>query len=120
MMIVENVTNNNILACDAQIADTFFKRFKGLLGTKKLEHGKGLVIRPCNSIHTVGMKYDIDVLFIDKDDYVVKISAKMPACRIAVCQKSDCVIELPAGTVSSTGTKLGDRISIADNTNYKI
>ncbi len=120
MMIVGNITNNKILAVDARIADTFFNRLKGLLGSKNLDQGQGLIIRPCNSIHTIGMKYDIDVIFIDERDYVVKISKAIRAGRFAVCQKSAYVLELPAGTISRTGTKVGDKISISDNPNSKI
>ena len=111
-MIIENFTQNTIIASDAVLAKTFFVRLKGLLGTKKLDTGKGLVIRPCSSIHTVGMNYDIDVVFADSDDNVLKVVSNMAANRIALCRKSSYVIELPAGTIEATGTNVGDKISL--------
>ena len=111
-MIITNVTQNTIIASDAVLAKTFFVRLKGLLGTKKLDTGKGLVIRPCCSIHTVGMNYDIDVVFVGSDDNVLKVVGNMPANRFALCRKSSYVIELPAGTIEATGTTVGDKISL--------
>ena len=111
-MIITNVTQNTIIASDAVLAKTFFVRLKGLLGTKKLDTGKGLVIRPCCSIHTVGMNYDIDVVFVGSDDNVLKVVSNMAANRIALCRKSSYVIELPAGTIEATGTTVGDKISL--------
>ena len=111
-MIIENMTLNKILATNAQIANTFFTRLVGLLGTKKLGKGKALVIDSCSSIHTVGMNYDIDVLFVDSTDNVIKVINKMPASRFSLCRKSSYVIELPAGTIEATGTVVGDKISL--------
>lgn len=116
-MIIENMSHNKILATKAQIANTFFTRLKGLLGTKKLDKGKALVIRPCNSIHTIGMNYDIDVLFVDSSDNVIKVINKMPASRFSLCPKSFYVIELPAGTIEATGTVAGDKISLTGDSN---
>lgn len=111
-MIIENFTQNTIIASDAVLAKTFFVRLKGLLGTKKLDTGKGLVIRPCSSIHTVGMNYDIDVVFVGSDDNVLKVVNNMPANRFSLCRKSSYVVELPAGTIEATGTTVGDKISL--------
>lgn len=110
-MIIKNLNKNMSIASNVSVADAFLTRLKGLLATKQLETGKGLVIRPCTSIHTVGMNYDIDVLFVDSDDNVLKVVSNMPANRFALCRKSSYVIELPAGTIEATGTTVGDKIS---------
>ena len=111
-MIIKNISKNTGIASNVFVADTFLTRLKGLLATKQLEAGKGLVIRPCSSIHTVGMNYDIDVIFIGADDNVLKVVSKMPANMFALCLKSSYVIELPAGTIEATGTTVGDKISL--------
>ena len=111
-MTIKNMTQNNILALNVVLADTFLTRLKGLLATKQLETGKGLVIRPCSSIHTVGMNYDIDVVFVGSDDNVLKVVSNMPANRFALCRKSSYIIELPAGTIEATVTTVGDKISL--------
>ena len=66
-----NETNNQILAERATMARSFFTRLKGLLGTRSLEQGAGLLIEPCKSIHMFGMHYSIDVVFLDKSYSVV-------------------------------------------------
>lgn len=110
-MIIRNITQNTIIASDAGLADNFITRLKGLLGTNQLDTGRALIIRPCNSIHTFGMKYAIDVVFIDKQDSIVKIIQDMPAGRFSLCSGSSYVVELPAGTIKATGTVVGDKIS---------
>ena len=111
-MIIKNMSQNTIIASKGSLADTFFSRLKGLLCTKKLDQGKGLIIRPCNSIHTVGMKYAIDVVFLDSQDKIIKIINYMPAGMFSLCIGSSYVVELPAGTIEATGTVVGDKISL--------
>lgn len=116
-MIIKNITQNTIIAYKGILANTFFTRLKGLLGTKNLDEGTGLIIRPCNSIHTVGMKYAIDVVFLDKQDRIVKVINAMPAGKFSLCSGSSYVIELPAGTIEATGTVVGDKISLTVDSN---
>ncbi len=115
-MIIQNISQNNIIASEAKFATSFITRLKGLLGTKRLDKGKALVISPCSSIHTVGMKYAIDVVFLDTHDRIVKIINDMPAGKFSLCRDSSYVIELPAGTIQATGTVIGDKLSLIDVT----
>ncbi|MEG6585233.1 DUF192 domain-containing protein [Dendrosporobacter sp. 1207_IL3150] len=103
-----NETNGYILADQVRIADNFFARLKGLLGTALLPPGHCLVIRPCNSVHTFGMRYPIDVLFVSKDDVVLEKVSKMQSGKIAAKKGSSYVIELPAGGAepANAGDKL--------------
>ncbi|MBP2656042.1 MAG: hypothetical protein H6Q73_3611 [Firmicutes bacterium] len=95
-----------------RIADSFFSRFKGLLFTKSLPRGAGLIIKPCKSIHTIGMAYTIDVLFISADNNIIKAVPEMRACRVTACMGSDYVLELGAGTLVRTGTQVGDKLEL--------
>lgn len=114
-MKIINKTNNNIIADEAVIANTPLKRMKGLLGEKELAQGKALVLDPCNSIHMLFMRFAIDVLFVDKNNRVVKaISSIKPFHFSPIYLKSKLAIELPADTISSTLTKEGDTILITD------
>jgi len=63
---VRNVTRNAVLADAAEIADTSAKRRTGLLKHTSLEPGDGLWIIPCEAIHSFGMKFAIDVLYLDR------------------------------------------------------
>ncbi|MGI6092034.1 MAG: DUF192 domain-containing protein [Veillonellaceae bacterium] len=114
-MEVKNITKNILLADNAALANTFFSRLRGLLGTKRLEQGAGLIIKPCSSIHTFGMAYSIDVLFVDKNNCVLKAAGDIRPGRMAACSGSVYVIELPAGTAARTGTTAGDLIRLSIN-----
>jgi hypothetical protein len=111
-MRIVNLTSNLILADNAKIADSFFSRLKGLLGTKQLLPGEGLVIKPCNSVHTFGMNYAIDVVFTAADHRVVKTVPDLAPGKLALCGASSYVIELPAGTLASTATAVGDYLEL--------
>jgi uncharacterized membrane protein (UPF0127 family) len=107
---VHNPSRATTLADRAQIADTSRARKTGLLKHDWLEPGDGLWIKPCEGVHTVGMKFPIDVLFLDKRRKVVKIRAAMPRWRMAACLWAHSVLELPSGTAAATKTTAGDQL----------
>jgi uncharacterized membrane protein (UPF0127 family) len=85
----------------------------GLLGRDGLLEGEGLVIDPCNSIHTFFMRFSIDVLFVDAQGVVVrKIDALKPWRLTWIYFRARKVIELPAGVIQKSGTQAGDQLSI--------
>lgn len=107
-MALINVSPNTTLAETTLVASTFWRRLKGLLGTHELPAGAALMIVPCNSVHTFGMKYPIDVIFVGKDNRVLKTVGAMQPGKVAACYRSSYVVELPAGTLDKTGTGAGD------------
>ena len=111
-MEVVNITKGKVLAAEARIADSFFTRLRGLLGTGSLLAGEGLVIRPCNSIHTFGMSYPIDVVFAGSDNRVLKTVTCIGAGRLSMCRGSRYVVELPVGALLRTDTQVGDYLEL--------
>ena len=107
---VANQTRGRVLADRADIADTSAKRRKGLLKHKSLERGEGLWIAPCEGVHTFGMKFPIDVLFLSRKKQVLKTRPAMVKRRIAFSLRAYSVLELPAGTLAETGTVAGDQL----------
>ena len=102
------------LASEVTIADRFHTRLMGLLGTKSLPQGRGLYLDPCNQIHMFGMTYAIDAVFIDRHHEVVGlVEAIAPGSLSPQFPKAVGCLELPAGTISSTGTQLGDKLVLA-------
>jgi uncharacterized protein len=73
-----------------------------------MQEGEGLWIAPCEAIHTIGMHWPIDVIFIDRTYRVRKIAANLSPWRMAMCWSAFSVLELPAGAVASSGTQTGD------------
>ena len=107
---VSNPGRARVLADRAGIADTSAKRRTGLLKHSGLEPGEGLWIAPCEGVHTFGMKFPIDVVFLDRKKRVLKIRPNMVRGRIAFSLRAHSVLELPAGTVMATDTQVGDQL----------
>lgn len=113
-MKVINRREQTVIVENLIVARSFFRRLKGLLGTACLLQGAGLLIQPCNSVHTFLMRYSIDVVFLDSTATVVKIAKNVAPGRIVVAGGSATVLEIPAGTVATTGMVLGDQLAIVD------
>lgn len=114
-MKIINTTNNATLAANTAVADTLFKRMKGLLGRSEFPRGDAVVITPCNSIHTFFMRFAIDVLFVNKDNRILAAKSGLLPFRISpVYFKAKFVIELPAGVIQATQTLPGHLLSFVD------
>lgn len=110
---VLNTTRNCALGERIQVADTSLSRMVGLLGKPGLEPGTGLLIRPSQAIHTVAMRFPIDVLFVDRKWKVVHLrSAMVPYRMTGIHWRARCVLELPAGVIAQTSTAVGDQLAI--------
>jgi uncharacterized protein len=99
-----------LLAEQAIMAGTSRERRTGLLSRDSLEKGEGLWIAPCEAVHTIGMRFPIDVLFLDRKRKVLKIRKDMKQWRMAACLRAHSVLELPAGIAEATGTSVGDQL----------
>ena len=111
-MGIKNRTKDILLADHIWKADTFWRRLKGLLGTRLLPIGYGIIIKPCSSIHTFGMNYPIDVLFVDGNHCIVKIVENMMPGKMSMASSSQYVVELPAGTARRTTCSIGDILEL--------
>lgn len=106
-----NKSNNTIISENVMVANTYFKRLKGLMFTKKLPDENALHIIPCNEIHTFNMKYSIDVLYLDKNDNILYIDEDMKPGRIGKRIKNAVsVLELPSGKVKKFDVKVGQNV----------
>jgi uncharacterized membrane protein (UPF0127 family) len=110
MLRIRNATRNTVLATAVLVAETSRQRRTGLLRHKSLPPGEGLLIGPCEAVHTFGMKFAIDVLFLDRKHKVLKVRPEMGRGKISVCLRAHSVLELPAGTAAATGTLPGDQL----------
>jgi uncharacterized membrane protein (UPF0127 family) len=99
-----------MLTTCADIADTSEKRRTGLLKHTGLAPGEGLWIVPCEAVHTIGMKFAIDVVYLSKQKKVLKIRDNMGKWQMSMCLRAHSVLELPAGRAAETGTEVGDQL----------
>lgn len=110
-----NRTREAYLATQLAIADTYWTRLRGLLGRSPhdFRNGAGLWIVPCHGVHTLGMGFAIDVLYLDRTMRVIHIQPDLQPWRIApVRRKATSVLELPSRTTVETKTQIGDTIEI--------
>ena len=108
---VRNLSRETDLACRATLANTFWRRFRGLLGKDSLQEGEGLVITPCTSVHMLGMKFALDVLHLDKSGTVLRALPNLKPGQLGpLVWRSHLAVELPAGTIAASGTETGDRV----------
>lgn len=103
--------NNNPTDIQLIQAHGWFSRLKGLLGTRTLHDNRGIWLKPCNSIHTMGMCYSIDVLFLDEKNSILKIAEQVRPFRFRLGSRhTKSVLELAAGSVEKMGLNTGDTL----------
>jgi uncharacterized membrane protein (UPF0127 family) len=110
---VSNLTRQTVLATCMEVADSGEKRRKGLLGQQWLRPGGGLWIIPCEAVHTFGMKFSIDLVYLDRKNRVKKLRNDVGPWRFSACLSARSVLEFAAGTIRKTQTKLGDRLEFS-------
>lgn len=79
------------------LATSFWQRLRGLLWRAPLNVNQGLCLMPCKAIHTFGMAYALDIIFLDSNFNLCRQINNLPPNRYAYCQHAVMVIELPAG-----------------------
>lgn len=99
-----------ILSEKIKIYDSLFMRVKGLMFRKSLEDNSGIIIVPCNSIHTFFMRFNIDVIFLDSENKIVKIVRNLRPWRMTrMYLKAKKVIELNGGELPEN-IKEGEKV----------
>jgi uncharacterized protein len=113
-MPVINITKKTWLATKVRKADNFITRLVGLLKRTHLGPEEALWLMPSKGIHTIGMKFPIDVLFLDKNCAILAMVSGMMPYRISgVHLRGFSVLELPSGTIKKSHTEVGDRLEIS-------
>lgn len=82
-------------------ARTFWQRMRGLIGRPSLNAGEGLLISPCSSVHTFGMKYSLDLVFLNMKGRVIKLVADLRPYKFAGCLGASHVLEMSAGSIEA-------------------
>ncbi|MGB8479440.1 MAG: DUF192 domain-containing protein [Acidobacteriaceae bacterium] len=112
---VSNLTRRTILADQVEVADRGAKRRKGLLGRDRLGPEEGLWIVPCESVHTFGMRFPIDLVYVDRKLRVRKVRSGVPPWRMSACLSAHSVIELASGAAFASKTQIGDQLEFSPN-----
>ena len=114
---VYNKTRETFVATEAAVADDYFRRLIGLLGKTSswAKLGRGLWIVPSRGVHSIGMLFPIDLMFLSKDKKVVHIEEHFRPFRVSrVSLRTASVLELPTHTIYRSGTRVGDTLEISE------
>jgi len=111
-----NVTRQVDLCEKCGIANNLFTRVRGLLGRSTLPKGEGLLIVPCPSIHMFGMKFSLDVIFLNQENIVTDFVEDIGPGKFYLAQnhfgKAHSALEVSSGIIAKTGTQRGDEIRL--------
>ena len=114
MARILNVTKVTVVAEDLAVARSFWGRFRGLMLRRRMASGEALLIEPSASIHTAFMRFPIDVVFLDRENQVVKVAENVRPFR-AVLSRGKSALELNAGCAGKANVSKGDRLIIVDD-----
>jgi len=108
-----NISRQSFINLGVLPADTPLARLRGLLGRLRLRSDKALWVVPSRGIHTIGLLFHIDVIYLDSQYKVVHLIEHLGPLRIGPLRmRCDSVLELPAGSIYKSGTQVGDRLLI--------
>jgi hypothetical protein len=114
-MILSNKSKKSQILSSMTEAKSFWPRLKGLLGQSSLGKSSGLWIRRCNSIHTFGMKFPIDCIFLDSELKVRRVVENVvPGKLVWPVWGSTSVVEVSAGTCRNMNIEIGDTLDVGN------
>ena len=109
LLRIRRLQRDAVLATRVGLADKPWSRLKGLLGRSTLAPGEGLLLFPCKAVHMWGMKFSLDVAFLDASGCIIATYQSLePGKRTKMHRLARYALELPAGTLARTGTSRGD------------
>src|SRR5579863_4738225 len=111
---VFNRTRESFLSLNITLADTHASRLKGLVGKLRLKGDEGIWVVPSKGVHTIGVLFAIDLIYLDGQDRVIHLEESFGTFRIGPV-RANCasVLELPTHTIYSSQTQVGDQLLIS-------
>lgn len=109
MKIFKVYKNSSLILSEVENANSFFSRFMGLMGRKSMSKHHGLLLTPCNEIHTFGMKFDIDTIALSRDNRILFIDRGVAPNKVRKkVKKAYKILELNSGAADEIGLTVGD------------
>ena len=111
MYFLKVYKNDYLILREIEPADSFLKRFMGLMFRKSMPPDSGLLLSPCNAIHTFSMRFPIDVVYLDDMSTIVYIEKSMRPNKIGkTIKKAASVLELNMGVTDKLDLDIGDKL----------
>lgn len=106
---VYNTTRETFLSLGVDAADTTLTRLKGLIGRLKLMGDDGLWVVPSRGVHTIGVTFALDLIYLDADSRVIHILESFPPFHVApLIAQAASVLQLPTHSIYTSHTQVGD------------
>ena len=115
-MIIRNTSRNTVVGGTIEVVETAAQKVKGLLGRDGLEEGHGLLFKGAGSLHTLFMRFPIDIIYTNKQGKVTKTAkAVRPYKLVAAPLRCYYAVELPVGAITASNTQVGDYLDFDDD-----
>jgi uncharacterized membrane protein (UPF0127 family) len=110
--VLRNRRTGQLLADAIEPAFDSVSRRRGLLGRDGMPEGSALIIAPCQAIHTFRMRFAIDIVFVNRHGLILKVRRGVKPGRLTGSLAAFAVIELPAGAIDRSETRVGDSLDL--------
>lgn len=118
--MVININTGRIVAKKLHHARNFRQRLAGLIPYRQLPDGEGILLTPCNSVHTFFMRFPIDVAYLDRELRVLSVHANVKPWRVLLARrKAFHVLETAAGVMATAGIEPGHKLQIRSSGNNR-
>jgi uncharacterized protein len=113
MPVLKNATTGEVIAEQVRYAESWWDRLAGFIPKRVIEPDEGLWFRDCWAIHTLGMRAQIDVIFLDAHGCIVRTDREVRLNRpVIACRGARSVVELGAGALEGRDLLVGDRLEL--------
>jgi uncharacterized protein len=109
-----NESRGNVVCEQTEIADTLWRRMRGLLGRASLPAGRGMFFKGESSIHSAFMRFEFDAVFMDRELRVVGLAERIPPWRVRAAKGTRNILELAAGEIARTEVAIGDQLAVTE------
>lgn len=111
-VMIKNISKNIIITNDSYLANNFFTRLKGLMGKKNMDYD-ALCIKPCKGVHTFFMRFNINIIYVDKKGRILKIIKNLKPWKVTkFIKESEYIIEIDSKKSKYMKIEVGDELEI--------
>lgn len=111
MRLLDKITHKELFS-ELDEATTFSQRLIGLLGRKSISGDYAFCLANCNSVHMFGMRFAIDVIYLNRQDQIVKLVKNLRPWRVSMARSAVKVIETKSGMCDHLNLKVGQELTI--------
>ena len=109
---ITNTRTGQVIAARALMASAPWTRMKGLLGKKSLPADEAIILKPASSIHTLFMRFALDIIYLDREERIVKLVPNLVPYRFSSAKGAHSTIEMASGATNGLDLQVGDQLAL--------